>query len=143
MPASHVSAIDSTVCKTHQWLGDLAAEGGFYDQAEAYTALRAVLHGLRDRLTLDAVVDLGAQLPLLVRGLYYEGWTPTGKPQPIRSRQEFLAGVESRLGRASMDPVEAIRAVFTLLKHRISAGEIENVRAMLPHSIRAFWPMES
>jgi uncharacterized protein (DUF2267 family) len=31
-----------------------------------------VLHALRDRLTVEEASDLAAQLPMLIRGLYYE-----------------------------------------------------------------------
>ena len=51
--------------------GGVAAGG---DRRSAYRALRSVLHVLRDRLTPEQAVHLGAQLPLLVRGIFYDGW---------------------------------------------------------------------
>ncbi len=62
---------------------------GLSDRHAAYRVLRAVLHALRDRLTVAETVDLGAQLPMLIRGLYYEGWTPNDKPLRERTREKF------------------------------------------------------
>jgi uncharacterized protein (DUF2267 family) len=56
-----------------------------------------VLHCLRDPLTIDEAVQLGAQLPMLVHGFYYEAWDPTGKREKIRSREEFLARISAHL----------------------------------------------
>jgi hypothetical protein len=62
---------------TNSWLKELMELMGWEDRHRAYHALRVVLHALRDHLTIDEVVTLGAQLPMLVRGFYYEGWHPT------------------------------------------------------------------
>jgi len=59
------------------------------DPRKAYQALRSTLHTLRDRLTVDEVAQLAAQLPMLVRGFYYEGWDPTGKPLKVRDLESF------------------------------------------------------
>ncbi len=72
---------DGTMQKTEIWLNELMAELEWEGKPEkTYFALRTVLHALRDRLTVEEAVQLGAQLPMLVRGFYYEGWTLKGKP---------------------------------------------------------------
>jgi uncharacterized protein (DUF2267 family) len=103
--------------------------------------LRAVLHALRDRLTVEEVAQLGAQLPMLIRGFYYEGWDPTGKPSKIRQREQFLSRIGQQFkGDNSVDPEQVARAVFTVLAKRISEGEIEDVKHVLPEEIRDLWP---
>jgi uncharacterized protein (DUF2267 family) len=99
------------------------------------------LHCLRDRLTVDEAAQLGAQHPLLVRGIYYEAWHPAGKPEKIRTREEFLANVGARLGKASpTDPGQAVRAVLQVLSNHLSSGEIHHVTEALPQEIRKLWP---
>ncbi len=71
-----LDVLDTTVQKTHEWLRDIKDELGFDNDHAAYAALRATLHGLRDLLVTDQVARFGAQLPMLVRGIYYEGWNP-------------------------------------------------------------------
>ena len=59
------------------------------NEHKAYLALRTVLHTLRDRLSVEEAVQLGAQLPMLIRGFYYEGWTLKQKPTKERHKTEF------------------------------------------------------
>ena len=141
MRPTHFETFGRTVQKTNEWLGELRTDLGWEDQHRAYAALKAVLHALRDRLTVEEAVELGAQLPMLVRGFYYEGWRPAGKPRKERHLDEFLAHVEGELGRRSPQPLEpVVEAVFRLLDHRITAGEIEDVKGILPREVRTLWP---
>ncbi len=138
MSTSHVAVFDSTLNITHEWLRDLTHEGNLRDQSQAYSILRAVLHALRDRLIPDEAVNLGAQLPMLVRGFYYEGWKPSATPVKDRSKQGFLESIEQTL--RSIDAEPAARAVFRLLERYITPGEIDDIRKMLPKEIRDLWP---
>ena len=47
---------------------------GTGDRKLAYNVLKATLHALRDRIGPENAIHLGAQLPILVRGIYYDGW---------------------------------------------------------------------
>ena len=141
MRPTHFETFGRTVQKTNEWLNELRSDLGWDDQHRAYAALKAVLHALRDRLTVEEAVELGAQLPMLVRGFYYEGWRPAGKPLKERHLEEFLARLEGELGRRFEPPLEPIvEAVFRLLDHRITAGEIEDVKGILPREVRSLWP---
>ena len=82
--------IEITLHTTNLWLEDLMKELGWKDRDQAYQALRVVLHALRDRLPEEAMAALAAQLPLLIRGIYYEGWDPSGKPLNEPQKEDFL-----------------------------------------------------
>lgn len=141
MSATGLDVFDTTLHKTHSWLHDLMQVLGWPDRHKAYLALRATLHALRDRLTVEEVAQLGAQLPMLIRGFYYEGWDPTGKPLRVRHKEQFLARIEQQFqGDDRIDPEQVARAVFTVLAKRVSEGEIEDVKHVLPAEIRDLWP---
>jgi uncharacterized protein (DUF2267 family) len=143
MSASGLRAFDETLHLTNAWLKDVMTGTGSDNREDAYAALRAVLQTLRDRLTVDDAVHLGAQLPMLVRGFYYEGWHPAGRPYRERSREQFLEHVEERMrGREHLEAERVTRAVFRLLDERVTAGEIEQVKHALPEPVRDLWPTE-
>jgi uncharacterized protein (DUF2267 family) len=136
-----VAAFDSTLQTTHVWLNEICEEMGWErDPHRAYHALRAVLHALRDRLRPEEAAGLAAQLPLLVRGTFYEGWHLAGKPVKTRSVEEFLAPVTDAFrGEPIARSAEVARAVFTVIKRHVSAGEVADVIAALPGDIQALW----
>lgn len=138
---THVAVFDRTLQTTHDWLEELEREGRFRDQEQALSALRAVVQTLRDRLTVEEAADLGAQLPTLIRGFYYERWKPAAQPKKLRSLDEFLQEITPLLNPGiTVGPEAAARAVFALLSRRITRGEIEDVRHMLPKQVEALWP---
>ena len=136
-----VAAIDSTIQITNTWLKELLEELGWEDRQRAYHALALVLHALRDRLTVAEAVDLGAQLPMLIRGLYYEGWSPKGKPVKEHKREDFLEHIAAAYrGHPEVFPEEVAWAVFKVLERHVSKGEINDVKHVLPAQIRALFP---
>jgi uncharacterized protein (DUF2267 family) len=145
MSTTGLEVFDTTLQKTHGWLNDVMHEMGWKDERHrAYQALRAVLHALRDRLTVEEAMDLGAQLPLLIRGFYYEGWKLTDKPLKERHREEFLAHIKQAFRNDErMDPEQITRGVFRVLARRISEGEIADIKHLLPAELRELWAPEA
>lgn len=141
MTMTGFDVFDRTLHKTNVWLKEIMAELGTEDRHRAYTALRATLQSLRDRLTVEEAAELGAQLPLLVRGIYYEAWNPAGKPLKERHREDFLARVGSHFTDQAvpLDPEIAARAVFKVMSNHVSHGEIEDVKHLLPEELRELW----
>ena len=130
-----VTIIERSVEQTNIWLAELAdeLEGG---RRDAYRALRAVLHALRDRINVDEAAQLGAQLPELIRGIYYAEWDPSRTPMGGGAKA-FLDRV-AHDGRLAGDTEAefAVRAVMRTLARHISPGELDDVRAQLPPDLR-------
>jgi uncharacterized protein (DUF2267 family) len=136
-----IQAIDTSLQKTQLWLREIQAAMGWENRERAYSGLRAVLHALRDRLTLDEAFDLAAEMPMIVRGFYFEGWDRAGNPTRERTRDAFLGKVGERLAQMpDVDPWKLTRAVFGVLARHVSAGELSDVQGMLPEEIRELWP---
>ena len=139
MSASGLDVFDRTLETTHIWLNEICNDLG-PDKQVAWKVLSTVLHKLRDRLTINLAAHLGAQLPLLVRGIYYDQFEPGKMPSDFRSREEFIAEVAEWLSDTRpVDPVEAIRSVFRVLSRHISEGQINKVRDARPKSLRQMW----
>lgn len=144
MSAVGLESIDHTVQLTHVWINDLDARLGWNNKHRSYRLLRTVLQAIRDWLPINEAVGLGAQLPALLRGVYYEHWRPTTTPVKHRTKADFIARIADAFAN---DPIlstsEAVTAVFELLSYKIAAGEIEDVRHELPADIRALWTLPS
>jgi uncharacterized protein (DUF2267 family) len=141
MSTKGLEGLQHTLELTHTWINDLDERLEWHNKPRAYRLLKSVLHALRDWLQLNEAVDLGAQLPTLLRGIYYEQWRPSGTPVRSRSKTAFLARVDEDF---EQDPPanteQAVMAVFELLSKKVTAGEIEHVRHALPDDLRTIWP---
>jgi uncharacterized protein (DUF2267 family) len=137
------SVIQNTVRKTDQWLTEISNLLDWNEKKQAWKALRAVLHTLRDRLTVEASTDLASQLPMLIRGMYFEGWNPTKKPTRIRKIDEFVEAVNKGFSDIdfgdNLEPEDISRAVLKVLSNHVSAGEIEDVIRSLPEGLCELW----
>lgn len=143
MSATGLRTFDETVQISNQWLNELMRAVDWDDKGRAYRLLRATLHALRDFLTPHEAVQLGAQLPMLIRGLYYDGWHMTDVPRKDRNKKAFLGQVEAAFKQDPNADIEAlVREVFKLLAAKISSGEIGDVKHLLRGDVRALWPDE-
>lgn len=145
MKLTGLEVFDSTIQRTNSWLKELMQELNWTDHRRTYLAFRCVLHALRDHLSVREAVFLGEQLPMLLRGVYFEHWNPEGKPQPMNSREDFLSTLAIYLARDgdNTSSVEAVmRAVLRLLERKSSEGEIEDVQHLLPEVLDDLWPQD-
>jgi len=140
--ASQAHLFDKALSKTRQWLKEIELELGFSNPNEAYRALRSVLHAIRDRLPVKECAEFASQMPTLVVGMYYNGWTPVNKPEKMRSMDEFLDHVADQLPKG-MDPLRVTRGVITVIERHVSAGEIKDVRRNFPEKMQELWEQAS
>lgn len=141
MSAQGLEAIDHTVQLTHEWINELASRLDWSSKRSALRLLRVTLQHLRDHLPVDELAQFSAQLPLLIRGMFFEGWVPKRTVVKERRSGDFINVIATQMEEAEeFRGDQDIRCVFDLLNARLSAGEIEDVRANLPQAIRAHWP---
>lgn len=140
MSTTGLHTFDETLHLTNTWLHEIESRMGWDDRRKAYRLLRASLHALRDRLPVVAAAQLAAQLPMLVRGMFFEGWRPTTVPRKVRTPDEFLAPLrEAFSDDPSFDAEAAFREVLAVMRRHVSAGELEDVRRNMPEAIRRLW----
>jgi uncharacterized protein (DUF2267 family) len=137
MTQTTIAAFDSTLQTTNVWLHEIMERMGWVDKHRAYHALRTVLHALRDRLPVEGAAALAAQLPLLVRGIFFEGWHPAGKPVRGRKKADFLDRIDDSFIDDPVDPEKVARAVLGVLANHVAAGEVAHVEHLLPLEIRS------
>ncbi len=140
MSTTGLPVFDTTVQETNLWLKAIMDALDTDDRHLAYLALRATLHALRDRLGPENAVHLAAQLPMLLRGLYYEGWRLAASRTKERTRADFLEHLRSELARgAPIDPEAAARAVFGVMWAKLDLGEVGKVIDRLPPELKELW----
>jgi uncharacterized protein (DUF2267 family) len=143
MSATGLDVFDKTLQTTHIWLDDLMQDETIgRDRQVAWHLLGIVLRAVRDRIPLELAVHLGAQLPLLVRGIYYDQWHAPGRmDDKPRSLDEFLDPISEQLNQIRpMNARTATGAVFTVLARHVDPGQAEKVRHALPGEVQALWP---
>ena len=111
-----IQALDTAVETTEEWISALMARLGWHDKERTYFALLAALHALRDALPRDEAGYLGVQLPVLLRGLYFEGWHPARHLQRAKSRSAFFERIQEGVHRdPGIDAEQVAHAVFCFL----------------------------
>ena len=140
MAATGLPIFDETLQLSNLWLNELMELLDCDDKQRAYRVLRSVLHVLRDRLTAHEAVNLGAQLPMLIRGFYYENWHMKDAAPAERTKSAFFNHLNVELHDQNVDAEQSARQVFRLLARKISPGEVDDVKQMLPAEVRALWP---
>ncbi len=135
-----LEVLDHSVQLTHQWINELDDALGWNDRHRSWRLLRAVLQTLRDCLPLEESAHLSAQLPLVLRGVYFEHWHPGVYPAMRLDRDVFFAKVHEFFAR---DPIEdigdAVSVVLGVIENHVSEGEIRHVVSCLPATLRSLW----
>ncbi|UWQ14241.1 DUF2267 domain-containing protein [Aliiroseovarius sp. M344] len=141
MSAQGLEVIDRTVHLTHEWINELTERLDWTSAHDALRLMRATLTAVRDHISHEEAAQLSAQMPLLIRGMFFEGWQPAQTPMRDRNVDHFISRIETTFGASTeYRGPEDITTVFKLLNARISDGEVKDVRGALPEAIRSLWP---
>jgi len=140
MATTGLEVFDKTLHTTNLWLDEICAEIG-PDKHLAWHVLGAVLRSIRDELLIGQSAHLAAQLPLLVRGAFFDQYRPAAQPVAERSQEDFIARIREELaGCRPVRPDLAASAVMRTLNRHITEGQVKKARDALPKGIRALWP---
>ena len=139
---SRPDAFNGAMSVASIWLHDLRMELGTSDEKRAYEAFLFVCHALRDRVTQEHVANLGNQLPLFARGLFYDDWHPAQKPLKTKNQRAFLTEVYKMYGgRLPYSDIEkTVRSMFKFLAGYLPMQEARSLRSHLPAPIQGLWP---
>lgn len=137
-----VRNLDNSIDLTNVWLRDILSQLKWQSKESAYQALRGTLHAIRDRLPVEEAVDLASQLPLMIKGVYYDGWTLRDKPEKFK-KEEFARRVHAQFEfDDNVNPAEVIRAVLRVMYRHMDEGEIRDVKFNMPKEIQEWFPEE-
>jgi len=135
-----INSIHRTSEKTYQLINNLMRSGYFQSEDKAFILLRAVLKTLRDRLTKEEAIQLGSQLPALLRGFYYEGWN-LKKIDKIKTKEGFLSDIKENLnGHEDLSLELATTAALKVVLDCIDQGEALDILHQLPKTIQELCP---
>ena len=134
-------SLNQAINSYETWLNELEQKPAIQSPENAWSAMRSVLQTLRDRMPAEEAVHLGAQLPLIARGVFFEGWKLSRDPDKM-NQQEFYDRVRKRLAGTSLENDPALMTVyaFEVINRHIDPGQINHVKATLPHDLVVLWP---
>lgn len=137
MSMTGLASFDDTVHTTNRWLAEIKENLNWSESGLALRALRTVLHALRDRLPVQLSANFSAQLPMLVRGLYFEGWSGESVDLKERGLEHFLQPIEMAFENyPGVEPDNVALAVFDTIRQHVSEGEADKMLHALPQKVR-------
>jgi uncharacterized protein (DUF2267 family) len=129
---------ETTVAKSNRILNELEEEMGWQNRrSQTYAAMREVLHALRDRLVFSEAIQFAEQLPMLLAGVYIDGWKPAKTPMKM-DKEEFYNRIQAHLPyKIDGGADRLVKAVWKVLQKNISKGELDDIRASMPKDLSA------
>lgn len=139
MSTNNIAALDHAYENVTAWLKEVQNELGWDSLENTYSATKAVLQAIRDRLPVEEVIHLSAGLPLVMKGMLIDQYDFTEKPAKIFTQSLFLELVEEYYNpykRNQIHPEETVCAVIKVLNRRMGGGEMRKVAAIMPNEIK-------
>lgn len=139
---------DKHVIEANEFVKNLSIELGHPDdQTQTIRLLRAVLHTVRDRITISESLDLLAQLPMMLKALYVEQWKYHEKPpldyDDMAGLKEAVKREQEHMGEQKFDWPEStedlIKIVLSSLRKYLTDGQAIHVMEQMPKEIKAIF----
>lgn len=144
--STNISSLDRAIQTAVLWLKDAQDELMWDDKEKVYRATKAVLQAMRDRLPIEEIAHLMANLPMVMKGMMMDGYDYHQKPVRMRTVEDFYSCVQGYYDsqrRSEIDAEEATRAVVTMLKRRVGEGETHKIAANMPTELKPLFQIEA
>lgn len=130
--------------EANAFIKELSRNLGHPDEtARTEIILKAVLHTLRDRISVGESLNLISNLPMFIKAIYVDGWKQSEKPLRLKNKHEFVDEVERKqfaIGERTFDwnisTEEIVNTAFITLKKYIPEGEAEDIISQLPDGLK-------
>ena len=114
------------------------------DTAKGARIFTAIMYALRDIIPPEESLQLIAQLPMFIKGIYVHGWKLRKKKPKVKHMAEFIELVRHHDGPAAVNDFEYsdevaekyIDNTFIYLRKYVSQGEMEDIRDGLPKRLK-------
>ncbi len=143
--STNITSLDRAIQNTILWLKDAQDELMWEDKEKVYRSTKAVLQAVRDRLPIEEIAHLLANLPMVMKGMMMDGYDYTQKPIRMRTVDEFYSCVQDYYDSQRRDVIDvaaATRAVVTMLKRRVGEGEMNKIVASMPLELKPVFQVE-
>lgn len=128
----------------NRFVNNLAEELGHPGEiSRTGIVLRAVMHSLRERITISESLHLLSQLPMFLKAIYVDEWKYRDKPLDLNTVEDFKEEVklhQVQYGEQefnwSKSTEEIIKTVFAALNTYVSEGEFEDIIAQMPKDLK-------
>jgi uncharacterized protein (DUF2267 family) len=105
----------------------------------------AIMHALRDIIPPDESLQLLAQLPMFIKGVYVNGWNIKKQKPKVKHMAEFVELVRQHDNPAAVNDFgydddlaeRYIDTTFIYLRKYVSLGEMEDIRDGLPKDLKS------
>lgn len=129
-----------------EFVNEIAVElGDPANKAQAERIMTSVLHTVREVLSPEESLHFISQLPMLMKGIYVNGWHLETKNR-IRSMTEFTECLKLQSPRTAAqdfgneEKAEAnTRAVLRVVRRHVATGEIKDIVSQFPPDLADLW----
>ena len=118
------------------------------DLQGAIRKMTAVLHTIRDMITIQESLHLISQLPLYIKGLYVSDWH-LGEKKKIKDKNEFIDQLISQNAQTGVSDfgldeiaMGTVKGIIRVLRNHISQGQIDDIVAQFPKALKDIWQPE-
>jgi uncharacterized protein (DUF2267 family) len=137
---------DQFLEKGNEFLKEVARELGVPDDTDqAYRIMTSVLHTVRETISPEESLHLISQLPMMIKGVYVNGWHLKPKNR-LRSSREFFECLRQQNPRTATedfgDDTQAklkTQSVLKVVKNHVATGEIQDILDQLPMELAEMW----
>lgn len=136
MANTGLDIFNHSIQKTNEVLIGVQDRLGWENRHLVFEVLKNTLHHLRDRLPVDENVNFADQLPMVLKGVYFEGWDPSNAPIK-ETKDDFVNDIDIKYGyMVENDTEEIIKIVFDEIFKSIGLKESNKLKKVLPEDWR-------